>query len=272
VYWPSHFPHDSAFLRNQEVLHRQPWSLLQLIAHCRVDPCIKNDHPVSNYDLLTHPGRRAEGRANMEHAACISGAGRGQGRDCLYCLTEGTLEVRIVPSPDWFLGVDGFNLREGEHYSCNPYDAGTHSVTQVNLKEPMITSSSPNHPANSCYYLRLKNLTPMGKVTLTKINKSLVSFPQDSTPLDCEVSVWSPWGLCKGKCGDSSVRNRTRYIHLQPANNWVVCPPLEEEMKYISNNCLCLAGRSKKQKRRGHARRQRRRKLRPSSPLEKPKL
>uniref|UniRef100_A0A8C7F6E3 Spondin 2b, extracellular matrix protein n=1 Tax=Oncorhynchus kisutch TaxID=8019 RepID=A0A8C7F6E3_ONCKI len=146
--------------------------------------------------------------------------------------------VRIVPSPDWFLGVDGFNLREGEHYSCNPYDAGTHSVTQVNLKEPMITSSSPNHPANSCYYLRLKNLTPMGKVTLTKINKSLVSFPQDSTPLDCEVSVWSPWGLCKGKCGDSSVRNRTRYIHLQPANNWVVCPPLEEEMKYISNNCL----------------------------------
>nr|XP_023845211.1 spondin-2-like [Salvelinus alpinus] len=25
--------------------------------------------------------------------------------------------VRIVPSPDWFLGVDSFNLREGEHYT-----------------------------------------------------------------------------------------------------------------------------------------------------------
>uniref|UniRef100_A0AAZ3Q1I1 Spondin 2b, extracellular matrix protein n=1 Tax=Oncorhynchus tshawytscha TaxID=74940 RepID=A0AAZ3Q1I1_ONCTS len=175
--------------------------------------------------------------------------------------------VQIVPS--WFLGVDGFfNLRTHSGFTFSSPNFETIPQDKVT----QITSSSPNHPANSCYYPRLKNLTPMGKVTLTKINKSLVSFPLDSTPLDCEVSVWSPWGLCKGKCGDSSVRNRTRYIHLQPANNWVVCPPLEEEIKYISNNCLCLAGRSKKQKRRGLARRQRRRKIRPSSPLEKPKL
>uniref|UniRef100_A0AAZ3NVF9 Spondin 2b, extracellular matrix protein n=1 Tax=Oncorhynchus tshawytscha TaxID=74940 RepID=A0AAZ3NVF9_ONCTS len=141
--------------------------------------------------------------------------------------------VQIVPS--WFLGVDGFfNLREGDGFTFSSPNFETIPQDKVT----QITSSSPNHPANSCYYPRLKNLTPMGKVTLTKINKSLVSFPLDSTPLDCEVSVWSPWGLCKGKCGDSSVRNRTRYIHLQPANNWVVCPPLEEEIKYISNNCL----------------------------------
>uniref|UniRef100_A0A8C8IKH5 Spondin 2b, extracellular matrix protein n=1 Tax=Oncorhynchus tshawytscha TaxID=74940 RepID=A0A8C8IKH5_ONCTS len=193
--------------------------------------------------------------------------------------------VQIVPS--WFLGVDGFfNLREGDGFTFSSPNFETIPQDKVT----QITSSSPNHPANSCYYPRLKNLTPMGKVTLTKINSNQIfsilmeptQFNQtgneiedsfiNSTPLDCEVSVWSPWGLCKGKCGDSSVRNRTRYIHLQPANNWVVCPPLEEEIKYISNNCLCLAGRSKKQKRRGLARRQRRRKIRPSSPLEKPKL
>lgn len=68
--------------------------------------------------------------------------------------------VRIVPSPDWFLGVDSFDLCEGDQWKESvtlelyPYDAGTDSgftfsspnfetipqdkVTQVNLKEPMV--------------------------------------------------------------------------------------------------------------------------------------
>ncbi|CAB1325150.1 unnamed protein product [Coregonus sp. 'balchen'] len=183
--------------------------------------------------------------------------------------------VRIVPSPDWFLGVDSFNLCEGDQWKESitlelyPYDAGTDSgftfsspnfETIPQDKVTQITSSSPSHPANSFYYPRLKNLPPMGKVTLTKTkNNQIFSIPMEptqfnqtaneigneiedslinSTPLDCEVSVWSPWGLCKGKCGDSGVRHRTRYIHLQPANNGVVCPPLEEENKCIPDNCL----------------------------------
>jgi len=47
------------------------------------------------------------------------------------------------------------------------------------------------------------------------------------TPLDCEMSAWSPWGLCKGKCGDSGVQHRTRYVIMHPANNGVACPLLE---------------------------------------------
>lgn len=58
------------------------------------------------------------------------------------------------------------------------------------------------------------------------------------TPLDCEVSAWSPWGLCKGKCGESGLRHRTRYIHLHPANNGAECPPLEEERKCTMDNCV----------------------------------
>ncbi|KAL0973957.1 hypothetical protein UPYG_G00213410 [Umbra pygmaea] len=183
--------------------------------------------------------------------------------------------VRIVPSPDWFLGVDSFNLCERDHWKESvtldlyPYDAGTDSgftfsspnfETVPQDKVTKITSSSPSHPANSFYYPRLKKLPAMGKVILKKIKSHQIfslpmEIPQfnqtgneigneiegsliDSTPLDCEVSVWSPWGLCKGKCGDSGVRHRTRYIHLHPANNGVVCPPLEEERKCILDNCL----------------------------------
>ncbi|XP_053179787.1 spondin-2b [Scomber japonicus] len=181
--------------------------------------------------------------------------------------------VRIVPSPDWFVGVDGVDLCEGDHWKESvtlelfPYDAGTDSgftfsspnfETIPQDKITQITSSLPNHPANSFYYPRLKHLPPMAKVTLTKIKKTnqIISLPLEptqsnqlptgneiedtliNTPLDCEVSVWSPWGLCKSKCGDSGVQHRTRYVLLHAANNGSPCPLLEEERKCFPDNCL----------------------------------
>lgn len=49
--------------------------------------------------------------------------------------------VRIVPSPDWFVGADSIDLCDGDHWKENvslelfPYDAGTDSG---------FTFSSPN--------------------------------------------------------------------------------------------------------------------------------
>ncbi|XP_062331832.1 spondin-2b [Osmerus eperlanus] len=180
--------------------------------------------------------------------------------------------VRIVPSPDWFVGVDSLNLCEGTQWKNNittdlyPYDAGTDSgftfsspnfETIPQDKVTQITSSFPSHPASSFYYPRLKHLPPIGKVTLTKINTNQIfTLPLEptqsnqiptgneiedvliNTPLDCEVSVWSLWGLCKGECGESGTRHRTRYIHMHPANSGAVCPPLEEERKCTPDNCL----------------------------------
>lgn len=73
--------------------------------------------------------------------------------------------VRIVPSPDWFVGVDSFDLCDGDHWKENvslelfPYDAGTDSgftfsspnfetipqdrITQVGRPEPSETSTDP---------------------------------------------------------------------------------------------------------------------------------
>ncbi|KAJ3587689.1 hypothetical protein NHX12_011286 [Muraenolepis orangiensis] len=184
-----------------------------------------------------------------------------------------SLMVRIVPSPDWFVGVDSLDLCEGDQWRENvsmelyPYDAGTDSgftfsspnyETVPQDKVTQITSSFPSHPANSFFYPRLKHLPPIAKVTLTKVKKtnqiiSLLVEPTQSnqlptdneieekhirTPLDCEVSPWSPWGLCKGKCGDSGVKHRTRYVLLHSANHGTACPLLEEEKKCTPDNCL----------------------------------
>ncbi|KAG7280883.1 hypothetical protein CRUP_035193 [Coryphaenoides rupestris] len=161
--------------------------------------------------------------------------------------------VRIVPSPDWFVGMDSLDLCEAASPSPHPT---METIPQDKVMQ--ITSSFPSHPANSFFYPRLKSLPPIAKVTLTKIKKTnqIISLPVEptqsnqlptdneieekhiKTPLDCEVSAWSPWGLCKGKCGDSGVRHRTRYVMMQSANHGAVCPLLEEEKKCTPENCL----------------------------------
>ncbi|NXR09209.1 SPON2 protein, partial [Semnornis frantzii] len=100
--------------------------------------------------------------------------------------------VRIVPSPDWFVGIDSLNLCEDDHWleevtvDLFPYDAGTDSgftfsspnfatIPQDTVTE--ITCSSPSHPANSFYYPKLKILPPIAQVTMVKIKKNLLGLP-----------------------------------------------------------------------------------------------
>ncbi|XP_043918261.1 spondin-2 [Protopterus annectens] len=180
--------------------------------------------------------------------------------------------VRIVPSPDWFVGVDSLDLCKGNQWKeevsidLYPYDAGTDSgftfsspnyatVPQETITQ--ITASSPSHPANSFYYPRLKHLPPIARVTLTKLKRSQnvglfgiqpngasisneiqMEDSDAETPLDCEVSTWSSWGLCRGKCGEVGRKIRTRYIRLNPANDGAPCPSLEEEEECEPDNCV----------------------------------
>uniref|UniRef100_A0A2K6PZ52 Spondin 2 n=1 Tax=Rhinopithecus roxellana TaxID=61622 RepID=A0A2K6PZ52_RHIRO len=179
--------------------------------------------------------------------------------------------VRIVPSPDWFVGVDSLDLCDGDQWreqaalDLYPYDAGTDSgftfsspnfatIPQDTVTE--ITSSSPSHPANSFYYPRLKALPPIARVTLVRLRQSPRAFVPPApvppsrdneivdsasvpeTPLDCEVSLWSSWGLCGGPCGRLGAKSRTRYVRVQPANNGSPCPELEEEAECVPDNCV----------------------------------
>uniref|UniRef100_A0A3Q2Y3X8 Spondin 2a, extracellular matrix protein n=1 Tax=Hippocampus comes TaxID=109280 RepID=A0A3Q2Y3X8_HIPCM len=181
-----------------------------------------------------------------------------------------SLMVKVIPSPDWFVGVDSLNLCEGSQWKqdvtvdLQPYDAGTDSgftfsspnfPTSPPENISKITSQMPNHPANSFYYPRLKELPPIASIKITRQSRSLhrqvpmsnhilpnsISPQRFSvTPLDCEVSLWSSWGLCLGPCSKGGIRHRTRYILLRPANAGVPCPELEEQAECVPHSCMKL--------------------------------
>nr|XP_033799645.1 spondin-2-like [Geotrypetes seraphini] len=193
--------------------------------------------------------------------------------------------VKIIPSPDWFVGVNALDLCENGKWKNNvlynlfPWDAGTDSgfafsspnfVTVPQEAVFQITSKNPSHPANSFYYPRLEALPRLGYLELNllheeKDNETQYEEMQDknvtitgsetqhrtlleevqvtgnqtargeqaaqsvrSTPLDCEVSMWSSWGLCNQLCGKGT-RERTRFIVVHPANDGEPCPSLLEK-------------------------------------------
>lgn len=73
--------------------------------------------------------------------------------------------MRLVPSPDWFVGIDSLNLCNGDHWKENisidlfPYDAGTDSG---------FTFSSPNFET-----------IPQDKVTQVSVSRQIFHNTQD---------------------------------------------------------------------------------------------
>ncbi|KAG8232108.1 hypothetical protein J437_LFUL011650 [Ladona fulva] len=94
--------------------------------------------------------------------------------------------TRIVPSPDWFIGVDSFDLCVNGNWidtvtiETDPFDAGTDNgftFTAPNwATEPQgviyrLTSSYPSHPAGSFYYPNLKRLPPIATFQFIKMKE-----------------------------------------------------------------------------------------------------
>lgn len=90
-----------------------------------------------------------------------------------------SIAVRIVPSPDWFVGVDSLDLCEERGWaetlsvSLEPLDAGTDrgfTFTSPNWasmpqeKIFKITNTFPDHRANSFYYPDLEELPHIGQL------------------------------------------------------------------------------------------------------------
>ncbi|XP_059483713.1 spondin-2-like isoform X2 [Neocloeon triangulifer] len=96
-----------------------------------------------------------------------------------------SLLVRMVPSPDWFIGVNSINLcnshgkwDDRKELQLTLMDAGTDSgftFTSPNWKSdpPMpisiITSKYPDHPANSFYYPELDHLPVIATLQFNKV-------------------------------------------------------------------------------------------------------
>ena len=46
--------------------------------------------------------------------------------------------------------------------------------------------------------------------------------------MNCRVSLWSTWGACNARCGQTGYQTRTRRILTKPSCNGVACPSLSE--------------------------------------------
>nr|AAB58341.1 M-spondin [Drosophila melanogaster] len=115
------------------------------------------------------------------------GAGRSEAQvfvDSNHSLVS--LMTRIVPSPDWFIGVDSFELCVGGSWidtvtvELDPLDAGTDNgftFTAPNWPTApqgviyRITSRYPGHPAGSFYYPKSKRLPPIATFQFIKLKE-----------------------------------------------------------------------------------------------------
>ncbi|KOC63676.1 Spondin-2 [Habropoda laboriosa] len=138
--------------------------------------------------------------------------------------------ARINPSPDWFMGVDSFQLCvEGNWVDTvtvelDPLDGGTDNgftftaanwPTQPQGIAYRITSRYPAHPAGSFYYPNLSRLPPIATLTFTKLpimvsNRLSASAAEVRVPIERNTSndreraekkeEETRYGLKKGKC------------------------------------------------------------------------
>ncbi|XP_065369157.1 spondin-1 [Calliphora vicina] len=119
--------------------------------------------------------------------AIMTGAGRTEAKffvDSNHSLVS--LMTRIVPSPDWFIGVDSFQLCVGGSWidtvtvEMDPLDAGSDNgftFTAPNWPTSpqgviyRITSRYPAHPAGSFFYPKSKRLPPIATFQFIKLKE-----------------------------------------------------------------------------------------------------
>ena len=92
--------------------------------------------------------------------------------------------VRLIPSPDWFVGISSFDLCERRKWKRHlkidlyPMDAGTDrglTFTSPDWpsepREPLyrLSPRKPAHSASSFFYTNITSLPPIARVYLTKI-------------------------------------------------------------------------------------------------------
>ncbi|XKL60220.1 hypothetical protein PGB90_001236 [Kerria lacca] len=108
--------------------------------------------------------------------------------DLLGIHVQVSLVSRIIPSPDWFIGLDSFNLCVNGNWldsitvEADPMDAGTDNgftftapnwPTQPQGVVFRMSNKYPSHPAGSFYYPQLKRLPPIATFQFIKFSLCL---------------------------------------------------------------------------------------------------
>jgi hypothetical protein len=84
-----------------------------------------------------------------------------------------TLVTMVAPSPDWFVGVHGLDLRDGLGWKSQvmvdlfPYDAGTEQGTGFSLSNP---DTVPHQPIAPLGFPFAVGDSPLGTITFTRLS------------------------------------------------------------------------------------------------------
>ncbi|XP_069172559.1 spondin-2 isoform X2 [Procambarus clarkii] len=178
------------------------WSKLIGLSHDRgfvlfrageiADEGIKSFAETGRSDLID---QRAQGENGVLDAFNTPPITEGVGMAESHFFVDGnhsrvSLISKIVPSPDWFVGVDSFELCEDGNWVDNvkiqvdPLDAGTdNGLTFTSPNWPTspaerifrITANYPDHPAHSFYYPTLHHLPRIATFTISKMKEYTLS-------------------------------------------------------------------------------------------------
>ncbi|XP_045523128.1 spondin-2 [Pieris brassicae] len=201
TYWtrekfPKHYPDwrpPAQWSRVYGVSHSRSYVLFHLGR--RVSPAIKQFAETGRLDSLGS----SPGTLDVFGAPAI---GQGSGRSESEFFVDGnhsrvSVMARMIPSPDWFIGVDSFDLCVDGNWldsitiEVDPLDAGTDNgftFTAPNWPTApqgvayRITSRYPSHPAGSFFYPHLRRLPPIATFQFIKLREYELSevFHRDS--------------------------------------------------------------------------------------------
>ncbi|KAI5706832.1 hypothetical protein M8J75_011782 [Diaphorina citri] len=159
--------------------HNQEFVLFRLGSEA--SPGVRSFAESGKADSLPEDGQGHYGLFDIFSAPAIqAGAGRTESQFFV------SLMSHMIPSPDWFIGIDSFNLCVDGNWldsitiEVDPLDAGTDNgftFTAPNwTTEPQgviyrITSRYPAHPAGSFYYPYLKRLPPIATFQFIKLRE-----------------------------------------------------------------------------------------------------
>ncbi|XP_046845853.1 spondin-1-like [Xenia sp. Carnegie-2017] len=161
---------------------------------------------------------------------------------------------KIKPSPDWFVGIDRFDLcnastckwKTNITIQLTPYDAGTDSGLKFKSKNILskpaqdiykITPNVPNHPSSSFFDEQRVHIPPMAEFKIDLIHTKKKRCSRNTDPdVPCLVSRWSSWTPCSMMCGRGK-KTRTRRIIQNPQNRGRACPKLTRSKSCRGRNC-----------------------------------
>ncbi|XP_014235442.1 uncharacterized protein LOC106658134 [Trichogramma pretiosum] len=190
--FPRHFPEWRPPAQFSKLVGRthSPSFVLYRLGE-RLAPGARQFVETGRTDGLDGDGTTPTTYGSVLHSFAGPAIGQGEGQSSARAFLDAnhtlvSLFARMNPSPDWFIGLDSFQLCVAGNWidsvtvELDPLDGGTDNgftftaanwPTQPQGTAYRITSHFPAHPAGSFYYPNLPRLPPIAMLTFMKLRE-----------------------------------------------------------------------------------------------------